>query len=78
MHAAIAPLLEAIRASHDQQEKINAAVLHLANAFREDIVTRTKPATAGRRQHRPTPIEKPLDEALQNLGDNGKDIWPPR
>ncbi len=78
MHEAIAPLLEAIRSSHDQQEKINAAVLHLANAFREDIVTRTKPASSGRKQHRPTPIEKPLDEALQNLGDNGQGVWPPR
>lgn len=64
VQTAIEPLIASIRASHDQQSQINAAMLHLASAIRAGIATRS---AAGRRSHSPTPEEQRLDEALERL-----------
>jgi len=69
MRAAVAPLLDAVRASQAGQERISDALLALAQAMREGIVAApaTKAKLPGRRQHSPTATEQPLDAALEQF-----------
>ncbi|MFC0679762.1 DNA repair ATPase [Lysobacter korlensis] len=66
MRAAVDPLVEALRSSQDQQTRINAAMIHLANVIRAGIPS-AKVSRAAPRPHVPTPEEQLLDEALERL-----------
>ncbi|WP_242112923.1 DNA repair ATPase [Luteimonas aquatica] len=68
LRAAVEPLLEAIRASHAQQDRINAAMLQLAGAMRDGgAPSRGRTPATRKPPHKPTSAEQPLDEALQQL-----------
>jgi len=68
MRAAVAPLLEAVRASQAGQERIGDALLSLAQAMREGVLAApAKAKPQGRRQHSPTATEQPLDAALEQF-----------
>ncbi|BDU15180.1 DNA repair ATPase [Lysobacter auxotrophicus] len=68
MRAAMAPLLDAVRASHAGQEHVGNALLALAQALREGVVAAPgKAKPTGRRQHSPTETEQPLDAALEQF-----------
>ncbi|WP_226467701.1 DNA repair ATPase [Luteimonas panaciterrae] len=70
LRAAVEPLLEALRASHDQQQKIQTAMLQLVDATRATgAESKTKTSGARKQPHRPTSAELPLDAALEKLGD---------
>ncbi|MBU8978111.1 DNA repair ATPase [Lysobacter sp. MMG2] len=69
LHATVAPLLDALRGQHEEQERTRDALLQLANAMRDGVATApAKPGKPGRRQHQPTVTERPLDVALQQFG----------
>ncbi|HEY0503428.1 MAG TPA: DNA repair ATPase [Lysobacter sp.] len=67
VHEALAPLLDAMRTSHAGQERINLALLHLAQALREGGTAPARGRATTRRQHQPTPAEQPLDAALEQF-----------
>ena len=71
LHGALAPLLDALRTSQDQQARVGAALLQLAETLREAPAARPVVVAASkgtRMPHLPTPEEAPLDRALQQLG----------
>ena len=62
--AHVEELIDALRASHEQQGRFAAAVLHLAGALRAGL---RQPPLPGKGPHVPTPDERRLDEALAEL-----------
>jgi hypothetical protein len=66
LQAMVMPLVDALRAGQERQDQMNMAVLQLAQALRDGAPAPRKPAAA-RKQHLPTPAERPLDEALETL-----------
>ncbi len=73
LHGALAPLLDALRATHDQQARVGAALLQLAESLREAPVARpviVAPKSGARGPHSPTPDEAPLDRALEQFGSS--------
>ncbi|WP_133499369.1 DNA repair ATPase [Cognatilysobacter terrigena] len=70
LHAAIVPLLDALRSSQDQQTRVNTAIMQLAESLRDASPTRqvlVAPAKT-RGPHHPTAEEAPLDRALEQFG----------
>ncbi|MBF6024476.1 DNA repair ATPase [Lysobacter niastensis] len=67
LHGTIAPLLEAMRNSHEGQERINHALLQLALAMREGSGAPARTRLPTKRQHQPTQTERPLDAALEQF-----------
>lgn len=67
LRATVEPLLEAVRSGHDQQARINTAMIHLANVLRAGVPERATEKRPGRKPHVPTPEERRLDEALEQL-----------
>ncbi|HEY4561318.1 MAG TPA: DNA repair protein, partial [Lysobacter sp.] len=73
LHGALAPLLDALRATQDQQAHLGTALLQLAESLRGAPGARpviVAPKAGIRGPHNPTPEEAPLDRALEQFGSS--------